>query len=117
MTNFILEKQIIMSNQNPHPHVGNLLRSYLSKNRISKAEAGRKLGVTTTEVVKSICIDHLCSFMCYGIFASRFNTISWRIYNRNFRRISRELKIPKLQNFKKRSRFSNASFESKFENL
>mgnify|MGYP000849898903 FL=1 len=52
MINFILEKQIIMSNQNPHPHVGNLLRAYLSKNRISKAEAGRKLGVTTTEVVK-----------------------------------------------------------------
>ena len=52
MTNFILQKQTIMSNQNPHPHVGNLLRAYLLKNRISKAEAGRKLGVTTTEVVK-----------------------------------------------------------------
>ena len=41
-----------MSNQNPHPHLGNLIRAYLSKNRITKAEAGRKLGVTTTEVVK-----------------------------------------------------------------
>lgn len=41
-----------MSNQNPHPHLGNLIRAYMIKNRISKAEAGRNLGVTTTEVVK-----------------------------------------------------------------
>lgn len=41
-----------MSNQNPHPHLGNLIRAYMTKNRITKAEAGRKLGVTTTEVVK-----------------------------------------------------------------
>ncbi|OWK73391.1 hypothetical protein CBW16_07655 [Flavobacteriaceae bacterium JJC] len=41
-----------MSNQNPHPHLGNLIRAYMTNNRISKAEAGRKLGVTTTEVVK-----------------------------------------------------------------
>ena len=41
-----------MSNQNPHPHLGNLIRAYMIKNRITKAEAGRNLGVTTTEVVK-----------------------------------------------------------------
>ena len=41
-----------MSNQNPHPHLGELIRAYMTKNRITKAEAGRKLGVTTTEVVK-----------------------------------------------------------------
>ena len=41
-----------MSDQNPHPHLGNLIRAYMTKNRITKAEAGRKLGVTTTEVVK-----------------------------------------------------------------
>ena len=41
-----------MSNQNPHPHLGELIRAYMTKNRITKAEAGRNLGVTTTEVVK-----------------------------------------------------------------
>lgn len=41
-----------MSKQNPHPHLGNLIRAYMTKNRITKAEAGRNLGVNTTEVVK-----------------------------------------------------------------
>ena len=41
-----------MSNQNVHPHLGNLIAQYMVKNRITKAEAARKMHVTPTEVGK-----------------------------------------------------------------
>ena len=41
-----------MSSTDSHPHLGNLIRAYMTNNRITKAEAARKLGVTPTEVVQ-----------------------------------------------------------------
>lgn len=41
-----------MSSSKSHPHLGNLIATYMVKNRITKAEAARKMGVTPTEVGK-----------------------------------------------------------------
>ena len=41
-----------MSKQNLHPHLGNLIATYMVQNRITKAEASRKMNVTPTEVGK-----------------------------------------------------------------
>ena len=42
----------MMNSSNVQPHLGNIINEYMVQNRITRAEAARKLGVTPTEVTQ-----------------------------------------------------------------